>query len=112
MDYSKLGKRIRDERTKLHFTQEKLAEEVSLSPAYIGQIERGERSVTLDKLAAIAVRLGVTIDYLLNDSVLLREDASYRVFAQLMEGRSENERALAVNMIKLMFAYLDKESEK
>ena len=46
-------------------SRKRLAEDVNLSTAYIGQIERGERSLTLENLAAVANRLGVTIDYLL-----------------------------------------------
>ncbi len=107
MDYISLGKRIREERIKFHLTQEKLAEDINLSPAYVGQIERGERSVTLDKLVKISNRLGVTVDYLLAYSVPLHDDTSYQVFAQLMDGRSEKEKALAINIIKLMFGYLD-----
>jgi len=56
MDYISLGKRIREERLKLNLTQEKLAEEVGLSTAYIGQIERGERSLTLEKLVLITMK--------------------------------------------------------
>ena len=52
MEHQALGKRIREERLKLNLTQEKLAEDVNLSTAYIGQIERGERSLTLDNLIA------------------------------------------------------------
>lgn len=48
MEQQALGKRIREERLKLNLTQERLAEDVNLSTAYIGQIERGERSLTLD----------------------------------------------------------------
>ena len=40
MEHQSLGKRIREERLKLNLTQEKLAEDVNLSTAYIGQIER------------------------------------------------------------------------
>ena len=69
MQYSDFGRRIREERKKLGMTQEKLAEDVNLSTAYIGQIERGERSPTLETVVAIANRLGVTVDYLLSDSV-------------------------------------------
>ncbi len=54
MDYKLLGKRIREERLRLGKTQESLAEEVNISTAYLGQIERGERSVTLDKLIPLA----------------------------------------------------------
>lgn len=62
MEQQALGRRIREERLKLNLTQEKLAEDVNLSMAYIGQIERGERSLTLDNLIAVANRLGVTVE--------------------------------------------------
>ena len=78
MEQQALGKRIREERLKLNLTQERLAEDVNLSTAYIGQIERGERSLTLENLAAVANRLGVTIDYLLSDSVVSDSDGQYR----------------------------------
>ena len=35
-----IGKRIREERLRLNLTQEKLAEDVNLSMAYIVQVER------------------------------------------------------------------------
>ena len=110
MKQQALGKRIREERLKLNLTQERLAEDVNLSTAYIGQIERGERSLTLENLAAVANRLGVTIDYLLSDSVVSDSDGQYRLWRQLMNGRTEEQKALAINMVKLMFHYLDENS--
>ena len=74
MEQKTLGGRIREERLKLNLTQEKLAEDVNLSMAYIGQVERGERSLTLDNLVAVANRLGVTVDYLLSDSITAKDD--------------------------------------
>ena len=55
MEQKTLGGRIREERLKLNLTQEKLAEDVNLSMAYIGQVGR---SLTLDNLVAVANRLG------------------------------------------------------
>ena len=110
MDYIALGQRIRQERLKLNLTQEKLAEDVGLSTTYIGQVERGERSLTLGKLVLIVNRFGVTVDYLLSDSVAPGDDGQYRLWSQLMDGRTEDEKALAVNMVKLMFGYLDEQS--
>lgn len=107
MEQKTLGRRIREERLKLNLTQEKLAEDVNLSMAYIGQIERGERSLTLDNLVAVANRLGVTVDYLLSDSITAKDDAEYLILRQLLNGRAKKERILAVNMVKLMFGYLD-----
>ncbi|MCM1182676.1 MAG: helix-turn-helix domain-containing protein [Roseburia sp.] len=111
MKQQALGKRIREERLKLNLTQEKLAEDVNLSTAYIGQIERGERSLTLENLTAVANRLSVTIDYLLSDSIVPDSDGQYRLWRQLMDGRTEEQKALAVSMIKLLFGYLDENSQ-
>ena len=108
MEQKTLGRRIREERLKLNLTQEKLAEDVDQSMAYIGQIERGERSLTLDNLVAVANRLGVTVDYLLSDSITAKDDAEYLILRQLLNSRTKEERALAVNMVKLMFGYLDR----
>lgn len=108
MDYSLLGKRIREERLRLNLTQEKLAEDVNISTAYLGQIERGERSVTLDKLIPLANKLGVTIDFLLSDYISsVDDDININRLKQLLHGKTAAERELAVNMIKLLFSYTD-----
>lgn len=110
MERRSLGKRIREERLKLNLTQERLAEDVKLSAAYIGQVERGERSLTLDNLIAVAKRLGVTIDYLLSDSAVPENDSEYKLWSQLMNGRTASQKALAINIVKLIFNYVDDNS--
>lgn len=107
MEAKTLGNRIREERLKLNLTQERLAEDVNLSTAYIGQIERGERSLTLDNLIEVSNRLGVTVDYLLYDSVVAENDVEYKIWIQLMNGRTKEQKALSVNMVKLIFGYID-----
>lgn len=109
MNYSALGKRIKEERLRLNLTQEKLAEDVNISTAYLGQIERGERSLTLDKLIPLANRLGVTVDFLLAEYVAPNDDNSLNLIRQLFNGRTAEEKELAVNMIKLLFSYADKQ---
>ena len=107
MDFELLGKRIKSERIKLHLTQEKLAEAVDISTAYLGQIERGERNVTLDKLIPIANRLGVTIDFLLSDYINSPDDASIDTVRQLFQEKSPAQKELAINLLKLLFSYTD-----
>ena len=105
MDYKKLGKRIREERLRLNLTEEHLSEEIGISTAYLGQIERGERNITLDKLITLTNRLGVTVDFLLNDYVTVaNEDIYQKIMLQLFDGRSKKEKELAVNIVKLLFA--------
>lgn len=105
MDYKKLGKRIREERLRLNLTQEHLSEEIGISTAYLGQIERGERNITLDKLITLTNRLGVTVDFLLSDYVTVaNEDIYQKIMLQLFDGRSKKEKELAVNIVRLLFA--------
>lgn len=105
MDYKKLGKRIREERLRLNLTQEHLSEEIGISTAYLGQIERGERNITLDKLITLTNRHGVTVDFLLNDYVTVaNEDIYQKIMLQLFDGRSKKEKELAVNIVRLLFA--------
>lgn len=107
MDYEALGRRLRQERHKMHLTQEKLAEKIEVSDAYIGQIERGERSLSLDTLIKLANQLGVTVDYLLHDSFEITNDNFINQIQQIMANRSPKEKQLALDIIKLMFTHLD-----
>lgn len=105
VDYKFLGKRVREERLRLGLTQERLAEDINISTAYVGQIERGERSITLDKLIPLANRLGVTVDFLLTEYVYPDDDNSINLIRQLFKGKTTEEKELAVNMVKLLFSY-------
>lgn len=55
------GKRIKSLRTSRKLSQEKLAELSGLHPTYIGQIERGEKSPTIDTVQKLSVGLGVSV---------------------------------------------------
>lgn len=69
LDLINIGQRIRIEREKLGITRERFAEIVNLSPFYIGQIERGERSMSLDTLAKISKALKISLDYIITGNV-------------------------------------------
>lgn len=64
-DISKaLGQRIRNYRTGKHLSQEKLAELAGCHPAYIGQIERGEKNATIESIEKIFSALGISLSKL------------------------------------------------
>ena len=106
MDYIFLGKRIRDERLKLNLTQEQLAEYADISASYMGQIQRGERKVTLDTLIKITNKLRVSIDYLLKDSTTINDDDSLNQLKQLLLDKSLPQKQMAVDVVKVMFSHL------
>ena len=60
-----IGERIRDEREKLRLTREEFAEMLELSPLYIGQLERGERQMSLNTLVKVSDYLHIPTDYLI-----------------------------------------------
>ncbi len=107
LNYSFLGKRIREERLRLNLTQEQLAEDINISTAYLGQVERGERHITLDRLIPLSERLGVSVDFLLSDYIHPDDDISIALIRQLLEGRTDKEKALVINMIRLLFSYTE-----
>jgi transcriptional regulator with XRE-family HTH domain len=107
MDYTALGRRIREERLKLNLTQEQLAEQVDISTSYMGQIERGERNIALDTLVRMSNSLGVTVDYLLKDSVNTDTNIFINQINQILSNRSSKDKQMALDVLKVMFAHLD-----
>ena len=109
MDYKRLGERIREERLRLNLTQAQLAEAGDISTTYMGAIERGERSLTLDTLVRLVNRLGVTVDYLLSDSVSGTDSNIMEQFKQIIDCQPLERKQLAINVLRTIFSYFDKE---
>lgn len=60
---SNFGERVRQERTKLGWSQAKLAEEVSISRNYLSEIERGEASnLSWQVKNTLAQKLGILLE--------------------------------------------------
>ena len=59
-----LGKRIRKLRKAQEWSQERMAEASGMHWTYIGQVERGERNLTLNSIQSIARALNVKISEL------------------------------------------------
>ena len=51
------GSRVRSRRTELGYSQEKLAEKAGLHWTFIGQVERGQRNLTLHNVVKLSVAL-------------------------------------------------------
>ena len=62
--YTEIGDRIRQHRELKRMTQEQLSEKCDLSTGYIGHIERGTRSPSLETLAKLSQVLCVSLDEL------------------------------------------------
>ena len=56
-----IGESIRKYRKRAGLTQEKLAEKAELHPVYVGEVERGEQTVSVFALMKMAKVLGVRV---------------------------------------------------
>lgn len=111
MDYKRLGIRIREERKRLNLTQAQLAEAIDISDTYMGAIERGERSLTLDTLVRLVNRLGVTVDYMLADSVPDNDSNIMEQLKQITNGQPLERKQMAINVLRTIFSYFEKEDK-
>ncbi len=62
-----LAQAIRQYRKKAKLTQERLGELAELNPKYIGEVERMEKTISVDALARIASSLKVSLRDLFRD---------------------------------------------
>ena len=62
-----MGEAVRNFRKRAGLTQEGLAELVELNPKYIGEVERGEKIISIEALLRIARAVKIPIrDFFLN----------------------------------------------
>lgn len=108
----RVGARIRVLRQQRGISQEQLAFKAGITPSYLGQCERGEKSPTIDSIDKVAKALNVTLEELFS----FDHDKSDIVDQQIMEniafqlrGRTRMEQEMVSNFIKQLLLFRDKE---
>lgn len=99
MSLSNLGDKIRETRLKCGLTQDRLAEMVDISTNFMSLIENG-RNMSVETLVKIADALGVTVDYLLSDTMEVQSDKIMTQIAQNLSTLSDDEKLFFLNVIK------------
>ena len=64
-----IGKKIKLARSKTNYTQETLAEKLSLSPRYISQLERGIAFESANTIVSLCKALNISTDFLFSDFI-------------------------------------------
>lgn len=103
MDYNALGTRIKNKRLEQNLTQEQLAEKVELSAVYIGQIERGERKMTIETLVKLANSLNSSIEELLKDSTSSNINARLNELVNIAKELDTSDIDKVIDVIKAMY---------
>ena len=66
--YKDIGKRIRERRKQLGFTQEQLAEIIDVTPQMISTAENGIKGIRPENIIKLSNALSISCDYLLTGS--------------------------------------------
>lgn len=117
-DNKAIGQRIRSERKKFNLSREELAEIIGLSEYYVGQLERGERQMSLPVLVKIAKCLHTSLDYLVFGKIVDAQPsvnephAEYRnlndeELNELLGRCSSKELELIKKLIKVVLPYVN-----
>jgi len=88
------GKRVKDLRISKKLSQEKLAELSGLHSTYIGQIERGEKSPTIESIYKISVGLGVSMPDFFKNMEVTEEKYADIIYNEVLSLSKEKQKKI------------------
>ena len=107
IDYKELGKRIRAERRKQDLTQETLAEMAEISDSFMGHIERGGRTLSIETLAELANALNMSIEYIICGEYNYQPNMLPEEVYVALNRMSGNQRKAFLGIMKTLAAHTD-----
>ena len=72
--YVKIGERLRKQRRIMGLTQEQAAELLGVSTTYYGEIERGNRKLTIPRILTVYEKMNLEPTYVLAGEILTDKD--------------------------------------
>ena len=109
-----IGRNIRNARKAKGLTQEAVADLLGVSAPYVGKLERGERSINLDKLAMLVPILDAPVEQMVLGCVDLPsakkpdEDDFLTSVAEIVKGCSLETRKIMLDVLEVLAKH-DKE---
>ena len=102
LDYSVIGQRIKKARTDKKLTQEKLAEKLDVSIAFLSRIERGNSHISLKRLNQVCEVLDVTEGSILNGVSDNSKNYLSTEFNELLTNASPEKQKLIYRVAKII----------
>ncbi len=100
-----LGKRLKKIRSDMGLSQEELAYHCGMQASHIGQIERGQKSPTLDTLEKLASGLNITVSELTDYSkdITITHDEVVNKINSYLNRLNSKQKKQVLNIIKIFF---------
>ena len=102
LDYSIIGERIRKARLENNITQEKLAEELDVSIAFVSRIECGTTHINLKRLSQICNILNIKEGVILNGTNVSSDNYLSKEFNELFLNCSKDTQKLIYDIAKII----------
>ena len=83
-DYNSIGDKIRSRRAKLGMSQEQLALQAEINPAFLGHLERGMKSPTMTTLDKIVNAPGLSYSEFFDDSTDASDTEGKRFYMDMI----------------------------
>lgn len=100
IDYKIIGKRVKNRRNDLGYTQEHLAGLLDISTFYLSKIENGKCNPTLEMLALIANHLDMDLAHLITGSSTLEKSYYSNQLTEICDKASDKQLALIIKLAK------------
>lgn len=112
-----IGKKIKLARSKTNYTQEKLAEKLSLSTRYISQLERGIAFGSASTIVNLCKALNINSDFLFNDlincsSPILTDIIDDEFLSNYLKLNDYNKKVISTMSIELLKLQENNENSK
>lgn len=101
-DYNLIGLRIKKARTDKGLTQEKLAEKLDVSIAFLSRIERGSSQISLKRLGQVCKELDVSEGYILNGTFEGSDSYLENDFKELLDKAKNKQKKLIYEITNLI----------
>ena len=102
MAYTEIGKNIQAVRMQQKLSREALAERSGLSANFIGNIERGEKAVSLESFISIANGLGVSADVLLGSVLTNGYQVKTSMLCERINTLSPKKREMVQDLLEIL----------
>ncbi len=108
INYFEIGKRIRTVRKKMKLTQEEASERCDITSSYYGNIERGNKKMSLETFGKISKGLSISSDYLLFGEGSYKPDDLEEVLEELRRKGDEKQVEKYLIIMKSISKIVDK----
>jgi transcriptional regulator with XRE-family HTH domain len=106
IDRISVGNRIKKNREQMGLTRDQFAEMIDISTSFFTQIERGEKLMSVQTLVKIAIKLNLSLDYLIwGDSSI---DVNKDTLIDNINNASKRELKVIDNIFKAVLPNLKK----